>query len=54
MRGDDRLVVQFQFVCGKRARQFALDEFLIRGHGVDRGLEGDNNAGPLLAGRAQR
>ena len=36
MRGDDRLIVQFQFARRERARQFALDEFLVRRHGIDR------------------
>ena len=46
--------MQFELVGGERARQFALDEFLVGRHGVDRMFESDDGAGAFLGGRAQR
>ena len=54
VRRHDRLIVQIQLIGGERARQFAVHEFLVGGHGVDRALETDDRAGAFLGGRAQR
>ena len=46
--------MQFQFVGAERARQFAVDEFLIGRNRVDRQFEGNDAAWAFLIGRTQR
>ena len=46
--------MHLQLVGRERARQFALDELLVGGHGVERALEAHDGAGTFLRRRAQR
>ena len=52
LRRDDRLIMQLQITGAERARQFALDEFLIGRDSVDGRIERDHRPRALLGGGA--
>ncbi len=53
MRGDDGLVVHFQFLRAQRPRQFAANELLVARDAIDLARISDDRAGTLLRGLAQ-